>query len=73
MPSPALFLMIYQIIFRSEKKLFKRSFKEDNLNKFNESLALTDWSKLLNMDDPNESYSRFINDKMHQRQANEQV
>ena len=28
---------------KSEKKLRKRSFKEDNLNKFNESLTLTDW------------------------------
>ena len=27
---------------KSEKKLLKRSFKEDNLKKFNESLTLTD-------------------------------
>ena len=64
---------------KSEKKLFKRSFKEDNLNKFNESLTLTDWSKLLKTGDPNESFGRFVNeysrqfdasfpaDKMHQR------
>ena len=30
---------------KREKKLLKRSFKEDNLNKFNESLTLTDWLK----------------------------
>ena len=61
MSSPVLFSMIYCIIFRSmlfydevllhksEKKLLKRSFREDNLNKFNESLTLTDWLKLPNM------------------------
>ena len=51
---------------KSEKKLLKRSFKEDNLNKFNESLTLTDWLKLLNSDDLNESYSRLINEYSRQ-------
>ena len=51
---------------KSEKKLLKRSFKEDNLNKFNESLTLTDWLKLLNSDDLNESYRRMINEYSRQ-------
>ena len=51
---------------KSQRKLLKRSFKEDNVNKFNESLTLTDWLKLLNTDDPNESYSRLINDYSRQ-------
>ena len=51
---------------KSEKKLLKRSFKEDNLNKFNESLTLIDWLKLLNSDDLNESYSRLINEYLRQ-------
>jgi len=79
MSSPVLFSMIYCIIFRSmhfcmksyrsEKKLSTRSFKEANLNKFNESLTLTDWLKPLKMDYPHESYSRFLKEYSKQLHA----
>ena len=44
------------------KKLFKRSFNVSNLNNFNESLSNTDWSKLLDEEDPNKSYNNFISE-----------
>ena len=44
------------------KKLYKHSFNIKKLNNFNESLSNTDWSKLLNKEDPNESYNNFISE-----------
>ena len=44
------------------KNLLKRSFSETNLNNFNESLSNIHWSKLLNQEDPNESYNGFISE-----------
>lgn len=80
MSSLVLFSMIYCIIFRSmhfcmikscrsEKKLSTRSFKEANLNKFDESLTLTDWLKPLKTDYPHESYNRFIKEYSKQLHA----
>ena len=80
MSSPVLFSMIYCIIFRSmhfcmikscrsEKKLSTRSFKEANLNKFDESLTLTGWLKPLKTDYPHESYNRFIKEYSKQLHA----
>ena len=66
-----IYALVYDEVLprKIEKKLFKRSCKEDNLNKFNGSLTLTDWSKLFNTDDPNESYRRFINEYLRQFDA----
>lgn len=70
--SPVLFSVIYWIIFRSMLFFVMKSccikgrqFK----NKFNESLMLTYWLKLLNTYDTNESYSRFINEYLRQFDA----
>lgn len=46
----------------NREKLFKHSFNESNLKKFNESLSQTNWSTILNEEDPNESYNGFINE-----------
>ena len=45
-----------------EKKIFKRSFNERNLHKFNDLLSQTNWSLFLNEEDPNESYNGFVNE-----------
>lgn len=69
--------MIYLITYRSspildnetltrrrEKKIPSRSraINDINLEKFNEILLNTNWSLLINEDDPNEAYNNFISE-----------